>query len=61
MANLTEKELSVLEDSLNEEQLLVKKYQTYAQMCSDPGIKTQCEQMAGQHRNHFNRLISFLN
>ncbi|MCL2487371.1 MAG: spore coat protein [Oscillospiraceae bacterium] len=61
MANLTEKELSVLEDSLNEEQLLVKKYQTYAQMCSDPTIKSHCEQMAGQHRNHFNRLVSFLN
>ena len=31
MPNLTKKELSALEDQLNSEQLLIKKYKSYAQ------------------------------
>ncbi len=61
MANLTEKELSALEDELAAEQLLVKKYQTYAMLCTDPQLKTQCEKIAGQHQKHFDRLMGFLN
>ena len=61
MANLTTKELSALEDELSAEQLLVKKYKTSAALATDPQIKTQCEQIAGRHQNHFNRLMGFLN
>lgn len=61
MANLTEKELSLLEDSLSAEQLLIKKYQTYAMLCSDPQLKTQCEQIAAKHQKHFDKLMGFLN
>ncbi len=61
MANLTSKELSSLEDQLGAELLLVKKYKSYASLTSDPQIKTQYEQIAGKHQNHFDRLMGFLN
>lgn len=61
MANLTSKELSGIEDQLKIEQLLIKKYKVYAQTSSDPQIKTKCEQIAGKHQNHFDRLMGFLN
>lgn len=61
MANLTEKELSAIEDQLAGEQLLVKKYQLYAQTSTDPQIKMKCEQIAAKHQNHFDRLLNQLN
>ena len=61
MPNLTAKELSSLEDQLSAEQLLVKKYKSYAVLSSDPQLKTQYEQIAGQHQNHSDRLLAFLN
>ncbi len=61
MANLTSEELKALEDQLNCEQLLIKKYKSYAATASDPEIKTTCEQIAAQHRNHFDTLMSHLN
>ena len=61
MPNLTAKELSSLEAQLSAEQLLVKKYKSYAVLSSDPQLKTQYEQIAGQHQNHYDRLLAFLN
>ena len=61
MANLTEKELSGLEDQLSMEQNLIKKYQTYAAMSNDPQITRQCQQIAGKHQSHFDTLKNFLN
>ena len=49
MPNLTAKELSSLEDQLS------------AVLSSDPQLKTQYEQIAGQHQNHYDRLLAFLN
>ena len=40
IAQLTSKELSALEDALNAERLLIKKYKTYALLSTDPQIKT---------------------
>ena len=61
MANLTSKELSALEDQLSVEQHLVKKYKLYAQQCTDPQIRTKCEEIASKHQSHFSRLLSHLN
>lgn len=41
---LTSKELSAIEDQLGVEQTLVKKFALYAQMTTDPQLKTQFEQ-----------------
>lgn len=60
MANLTAKELSALEDQLNYEQMLVKKYKAYSQAAIDPQIKASCEQMANQHKQHFDTLMGHL-
>ncbi len=43
IAQLTSKELSALEDALNAERLLIKKYKTYVLLSTDPQIKTQYE------------------
>ena len=61
MANLTTEELKAIEDQLSAEQLLVKKYKSYAVLSTDPQIKTQCEQIAGRHQSHFDRLLTYLN
>lgn len=60
MANLTEKELSALEDQLTLEENLVKKYKTYAQQCTDQELKTKCEQIAAKHQTHFDTLLNNL-
>ena len=60
MPSLTTKELSAIEDQLNYEQILVKKYHSFASQCSDPQLKTKCEQVATRHQDHFNRLMSHL-
>ncbi len=60
MANLTSKELSAIEDQLNCEQMLIKKYKAYAQAASDPQIKTTCEQIAAQHKQHYDTLMGHL-
>ena len=61
MPNLTSKELSAIEDQLNMEQLLVKKFQTVAQLTSDPQIRTKCENIAKKNQENIGKLISHLN
>ena len=60
MANLTNKELMAIEDQLNSEQLLIKKYKAYATMCSDPQIRTKFENYASEHQNHYNIVLNQL-
>ena len=61
MPDLTSKELTALEDQLTMEQALIKKYKMYAQQCSDPQIRTKCEQIAAKHQSHYTRLLGQLN
>lgn len=60
MQNITSKELSAVEDQMNAEQLLVKKFKNYASICQDPQIKTLCEQLAAQHKTHFDTMMNYL-
>ena len=60
MANLTSKELTGIEEQLNAESMLIKKNKTYAKMCSDPEIRSKCEQIAAKHQNHYNSLLQLL-
>ena len=57
---LTSKELSAIEDQLGVEQTLVKKFALYAQMTTDPQLKTQFEQNSAKHQNHYDRLLQQL-
>lgn len=61
MANLTTKELSALEDQMGQEQILVKKYQTFAAQCQDQTLKNKCSEYASKHQAHFNTLLGYLN
>lgn len=60
MEKLSEKELSLLNDSLNEEDHLVKKYQMLAEQTQDPEVKSKFEQISQRHQQHFNDLFSLL-
>ena len=60
MANLTEKELSALEDQLQMEQVLIKKYKGYAGIAQDPQIRDLCTRLASQHKQHYDTLMGHL-
>ena len=60
MPNLTQKELMALENSLNEEQLLVKKFRNYAMTAQDQQIKNAAEQLADRHKQHYETLMGHL-
>ena len=61
MSNLSEKELSAINELLCEEELLVKKYQMFSQQTSDVEMKKEFESIANKHQGHFNKLYSQLN
>lgn len=57
---LSEKELSMLNDSLTEEELLVKKYQLLASQSTDSETADKFQQISQQHQGHYNSLYSLL-
>lgn len=60
MVQLSEKELSCLNDALSEEDLLVKKFQKMANEASDSEIKSKFTDIATKHQGHFNALYAHL-
>ena len=58
---LSEKELSVIQDLLNEEGLLVKKFTMLANHSQDETVKQQMLDIAQKHQGHFNGIYSYLN
>ena len=60
MANLTSKELTALEDQINSEATLVKKYEAMACLCNDMKIQQDFNNFANKHRAHYNTLVGFL-
>ncbi len=60
MNQLSEKELSALNDSLCEEELLVKKFQMLSQQATDPAIKDEFNKISAKHQEHFNMLYQQL-
>jgi len=57
---LTSKELMALEDQLGYEQVLIKKYRSFAGACKDAQLKARCNQIADKHQQHFNTLMGYL-
>ena len=51
---------SCIEDGLNAEKLLILKYRNYAQMTADPTVRGLCEQLAAQHKHHYDTLLGNL-
>jgi hypothetical protein len=60
LANLTSKELLALEDQLNYEQILIKKYRSFGNQCNDTALRNKCNQIADKHQQHFNTLMGYL-
>ncbi len=60
MVALTEKELSVLNDLLADEELLTKKFKMLAEHSNDSEIKKEYEKISQQHQGHFDALYAYL-
>ena len=61
MTDLSEKELSALNDSLSEESLLVKKFKLLAGQTEDAEISKEFLEISKRHQKHYNDLFSLLN
>ncbi|KAB3534403.1 hypothetical protein F8154_08845 [Alkaliphilus pronyensis] len=53
--------LKILEDQLNYESMMTKKYTNYAEYCTDTELKSLCQQAAQKHKQHYNQLLNYLN
>ncbi len=60
MSQLSEKELSSLNELLSEEELLVKKFQMLADHATDSSVKSEMEEISKRHQSHFNQLYEHL-
>lgn len=60
MCNLSEKELSFVNDILSEEELAVKKFQMLAQKAEEPEIKEKMMEISNKHQGHFDLIYSYL-
>lgn len=60
MNQLSEKELSALNDLLMDEELLTKKFQMLAQQAEDAEIRDKFQRISEQHQGHFNALYQHL-
>ena len=57
---VTTKELSYLKEQLGGEQLMVKKFSKYAEMCEDTELKAKLNEVASKHQEHYNKLLDQL-
>ena len=60
MGQVSEKELSVLNDLLADEELLTKKFKMLAEQTEDKEIKQKYERISNQHQGHLNALYAHL-
>lgn len=60
MGNLTEKELTALEDLLSLEELNVKKYNMLIQHTQDQQLQSKLKNISNVHQQHFNTLYNNL-
>ncbi|MEY8515639.1 hypothetical protein AALC25_01680 [Lachnospiraceae bacterium 29-84] len=60
MNQISEKELSALNDLLSGEELLVKKFQALAEQCDDAEVKAKFTEISNEHKEHFRSLYSQL-
>ena len=60
MNTLTAKELTALEEQLGSEVVLISKFQTYAEMATDPKVKSVCNAAATRHKKHYTILQKYL-
>ena len=60
MTQLSEKELSFIQELLSDEDLLVKKYQMLAEQATDEKLKCKMLEISDKHQRHLNDLFAKL-
>ena len=60
MNQLSDKELSALNDLLSGEELLIKKFQMLAEHSDDTEVKAKFTEISNEHKEHFRSLYSQL-
>lgn len=60
MSQLSEKELSCIQDLLADEDLLVKKFKMLADHATDPKVKSKMQRISDMHQGHLNQLYAKL-
>ena len=58
---LESKSLTILGDQMQHEYVACRKAEFYASSFTDPQLKAVASQLAGDHRQRFNRLFNYLN
>ncbi|SPF55576.1 conserved hypothetical protein [Candidatus Desulfosporosinus infrequens] len=61
MPELTAKNLTILNDQLGAEALLVHKFAQASQSVKDQAISSQLSSISAQHRKHYDTLLNYLN
>lgn len=61
MAQITNAELQSVTQALRAERELFLKYRYFAKITGDPTVRGLCEQIAAQHKNHYDTLLQNLN
>ena len=60
MSQLSEKELSSIQELLADEDLLVKKFKMLAEHAQDDKVRSKMMEISDKHQKHFNELYSKL-
>ena len=60
MASLTTKELTLLEEQLRSEQILIAKYRDMANNVQDAALKTSFSRISDKHQQHYNSLFNYM-
>ena len=60
MNQISDKELSALNDLLSGEELLIKKFHMLAYNCNDSEVKAKFTAISNEHKEHFRNLYSQL-
>ena len=60
MNQLSEKELSAINDMLSGEELLVKKFQMLSEHSQDREVKSKFMEISNKHQEHFNSMYEQL-
>ncbi len=60
MTDLSEKELSSIQDILTQEELLIKKFKNLSSQCKDEEIKDKLMSISDRHQKHFNSIYAQL-
>jgi hypothetical protein len=60
MSQLSEKELSCIQELLADEDLLVKKFKMLAVHATDQKVKTKMQRISDMHQGHLNQLYTKL-